>query len=124
MNFIIKVTYKTGDSFGSYTDVENLDYGWDEETAKLNAEFIIEHYDAYQGVNDTWYEKPDMDSVRQKPWYVEPEGKWTEVSPTLYLLPGKDGKEPFKYCCPWCGYFENLISVEVIIQEFVLHPKN
>ena len=71
MNFIIRVTYKTGDSFKTYTDIEELDYGWDEETAKLNAEFIIEHYEAYKGLNDTfYYDKPNinMEAIMQKPW--------------------------------------------------------
>ena len=31
MEFVIKVTYKDGDSFNSYLDHETIDYGWQDE---------------------------------------------------------------------------------------------
>lgn len=125
MSYTIRVTYNTGDSFKTYVDTEDLDYGWDEETAKLNAEFIVEHYNAYYAINDGWRyeEKPDMELIKKKPWYADPDGKGTELDSTLYLMPGKEGKEPIRYVCPWCGYFESMISVEVVVEKFILHPK-
>ena len=121
MNFIIRVTYKTGDSFNTYTDIEELDYGWDEETAKLNAEYIIEHYNAYSAYNDSYRKKADIEEIKKKPWYFKPDTRWGEIDPMLKLKLNGEGKT-FSYFCPWCGYFETLESVEVVIQKFVLHP--
>lgn len=121
MNFIIRVTYKTGDSFKTYTDTEVLDYGWDEETAKLNAEYIIQHYNAYYEFNNCYCKKPDIEEIKKKPWYFKPDTRWGEIDAMLKLKLNEDGKT-FNYLCPWCGCFETLESVEVVIQKFILHP--
>lgn len=125
MDFIIKVRYKTGDSFKTYETSEELDYNWDEQTAKKNALSIIEHYEAYSRCNDVYAAKNnDIEKIKKNQWYVEPRGhSWetSAVNANISLLLNEEGKR-FLYLCPWCGYFETLISVEVKTKEFVLYP--
>lgn len=126
MKFQIKVYYTTGDSFGTANEYEILDYEWDnDEIASENAKAIIEHYEAYACENGKWTakSKKDIGDYTEKWWYVKPYGSengYPEIDPSMNLKLN-DGTLTL-YRCPWCGYFESLISVEVVIKEMKYYP--
>ena len=126
MKFQIKAWYTTGDSFGTRNDYEILDYEWNnEEIACENARAIIEHYEAYAFENGKWTakSKKDIGDYTKKWWYVKPYGSengYPEIEPSMNLKLN-DGTLTL-YRCPWCGYFESLTSVEVVIKEMKYYP--
>lgn len=127
MKFQIKVYYTTGDSFGTTNECEILDYEWDnDEIASENARAIIEHYEAYAFENGKWTakSKKDIGEYTAKAWYVKPYGAEKYCYPTIDAsmnLKLNDGTLTL-YRCPWCGYFESLTSVEVVIKEMKYYP--
>ena len=127
MKFQIRVDYRTGDSYNTYDDHEILDYDWEsEEIASENAKAIIEHYEAYACENGKWTArtKKDVGDYTEKAWYVKPYGaekyNYPTIDATMNLKLNDGTLTPFR--CPWCGYFESLISVEVVIKEMKYYP--
>lgn len=126
MKFQIRVDYHTGDSFNTYDDHEILDYDWEsEEIASENARAIIEHYEAYACENGKWTakSKKEIGDYAKKWWYVKPYGSengYPEIDPSMNLKLSDGTLVPFR--CPWCGYFESLTSVEVVIKAMKYYP--
>ena len=118
MRYIIKAYYTTGDSFKSYDTSEIVDYDWeDEEVARENAKAIVEHARTYSQENDYFSEKPDR-AYKQKWWYKEPMkgfGGFDHIDSSMFLK--LDNGEKAQYLCPWCGYFEHLNYVEVMVKQ-------
>ena len=115
MKLVIEAYYETGDSFGTSNDTEILDFEWENEDIVVeNAKAIMEHYDVYHAI-EGWGTKPEDESYKEKWWYVEPD-KWSKVSQSLNLK--LDDGTLFQYLCPWCGYFERLISTEIKFREY------
>ena len=124
MKFQIKVSYTTGDSYGTENTYDILDYEWENEKVAIeNAEAIIQHYNAYQQENDgRWVVKYDQDYMK-KWWYDEPtrlESGWPNIDASM-LIKLDDGTL-VRYHCPWCGYFEHLNEVEIVIKAMKYYP--
>ena len=118
MNFIIKVTYKDGDSFSSYESNEVLDYSWtDEKIVIENMIAISNHYRAYRAENDSWYRDPEIGDYKTSWWYAKPIYSRTDNIDPGINLKRNDGTI-FYYHCPWCGYFASLKAVAMEIKPF------
>lgn len=142
MKFRIKLSYTTGDSFGSESTQDYLELEWDIiEVAKDNLQRIKEHYKMYRDLNSYSYKKKSKDEIfaenKEKSWFV--------YSPKLFSKNGeaitqdtanKIGRDNYiikpdehlgTYCLKliadngnemqisafWCGYFETLHSAEI-----------
>ena len=118
MTFTIKVTYKDGDSFHTYTSHETLDYNWtDEQVVIKNMIAIKEHYEAFRAANDSFYRDEYKEDFKTKWWYKKNEYERDDDVPYgLNLM--KDDGTLFYYHCPWCGYFEHLEEIEMGIKNF------
>ena len=117
MEIVINATYTDGDSLGSYTEHETLDYNWtDEKVVVKNMVAIKEHYEAFRAANDSWYEKNTGD-YKSKWWYNKDKCyRGEDVPYGLNLM--KDDGSLFYYHCPWCGYFAHLDEIEMSIKNF------
>lgn len=123
MTYVIRVDYRTGDSFRFYDDFEILDYGWhDEEVVKENAKAIIDHYHAYDEEHGQYYRKdtPDWGEIKKQWWYADPYFKGYNIEANMKLK--LDNKDLVNYTCPWCGFFETLDRVEIKVKEYILEP--
>ena len=114
MKYKIKYNYNTGDSFHTEEGIESeLDLEWDNiDVAKANIKRIEEHYKQYKRAN-TYSNKRDKDVYgenRQKDWFV------TDYPLYCLYLYTDDGK-PWQVYAPWCGYFESLNFVEIIVNN-------
>jgi hypothetical protein len=122
----IEYCWDTGDSNGSKNGLLSILEGTYKniEIAKENIKRIAEHYEYYRLMNDTWAircykgkEKAQkekernkkLEEAKSKPWYNE---KYDFV---LKLL-ADNGKE-YEISAPWCGYFDRLNSVRVILAK-------
>jgi len=115
----IKVSYQTGDSFGT-EDVEmTLDFDWtDINVVTQNLKRIKEHYEMYQEMAESYHApfKEMKKKYGKKDWFVDNNGNTWDPAGTasrslcLYL----DDGAKFNYSCPWCGYFETLYGAEII----------
>lgn len=111
----IRAYYSTGNSFGSHDETETLDFEWDSlELAKENLQRLTEHYKYYVELNKytNKTKKEISDSVKDKDWFNNE--KYYETS--LYLLNNK--REKFLFSTGmYCGYFESLHSLEIVIND-------
>jgi len=117
----IKVSYQTGDSFGSSETDTTLDMEWNNiEVAKSNLIRIEEHYELYELENNSHYSlrKQDKDSrikeLQSRDWFrtsqSDKKGHWS-----LFLL--LDDRKMYVQSVSWCGYFESLIGAEIIFTD-------
>lgn len=114
MAFLIKVDYKTGNSFGSRRETEFIGLSWENlDIAKLNLIRIKEHYLFYQakhGYRSRWNPKEDrslIESASSQPWYS------SEYGDHGLMLQLDDGTNQVVSAF-WCGYFEKLFTAEVV----------
>ena len=110
----IKVTYKTGDSFTTQTTNEVVDYGWkDLDVVKENVKAILEHNKYYHYI-ERWYHKDydEIDKFKNSFWFL---GSDDEYKNTHGLLLKLDNGELVRYTAPWCGCFESLEYIEVVM---------
>lgn len=117
MNFIIKATYRDGDSFNSYLDHETIDYDWENEKVVIeNMIALKEHYEAYREDNNRFY-KGDLDfDPKTRWWYSKPIYGRDNIDGGINLK--RDDGTLFYYRCPWCGYFASLQDLTMGIKEF------
>lgn len=103
----IKISYKTGNSFGSEDKEDFLDYTWTNiEMAKKSLERIKNHYEFYMEQSNV-YEKPEGKLPEGVVW----DTKYRAIN--LELL--DDNGKPYPIYPFWIGYFEKLYSAEIII---------
>ena len=118
MTLVINATYVDGNSFGSETYHETLDYNWtDEQVVIKNMIAIKEHYEVFSKSMGYWYGEEKTEDYKKKWWYQK--GKYdrdNEVPYGLNLM--KDDGTLFYYYCPWCGYFAHLEEIEMGIKNF------
>jgi len=78
MLYTIKCVYDTGNSFGTHTEEETLNFKWSLKTAKANLQRIKEHYLYYEANNNHryWYSpEEEAEAARiikeapSKDWY-------------------------------------------------------
>lgn len=119
----IKISYQTGNSFGSEDTEVTLDYGWEDvNVVTQNLKRIKEHYELYKEMADEYHATfEEMKSkYGKKDWFVEDSRYTAELdfvaSHSLYLY--LDDGSKFQYGCSWCGYFESLYSGEILGPSF------
>lgn len=106
MNYKIKYSYRTGDSFGHHDADGVLEMEWENvDIAKAALKRIQEHYRWYEDQNATWRSSKDK-PVAEPSWHV---GEQYDFTVKVKL----DNGNEVKFCAPWCGYFESLYSAEV-----------
>ena len=98
----IQYNYETGNSFGSHEETDILEFKWENlEIAKQNLQRIKEHREFYcHFLNEK--------EAQTKDWFVE------KYKYCLKLQ--ADNGNFAQIAAPWCGYFERLNWVEIIIE--------
>lgn len=113
--FTIKISYQTGNSFGSEDAVEDIGLTWENiNQAEKALVCIKEHYQAYLEENKPSYYKPEFfseESIKDKPWYNGGDfsGSWQ-----YQIMVEKDDGTKQNISPFWCGYFETLYEAEII----------
>lgn len=113
-NILIK--YITGNSFGTHETSDLLEIPFSNiETGKENLRRIREHYKAYQ--EKTSY--GNLTNVNFPKFYINHRkgvgfGK-NSLNGIILLL--DDGTEHEMLSCFWIGYFEHLISAEIVLDD-------
>jgi len=105
--YCIRVNFITGDSFHTEETSEVLDYDWTNiNIVKQNVERIKNHYSVSK--NNYSSKKPD-NLPTGAVW--EPQFRMI----LLELLTNK--KEKFTFSASWCGYFEQLQSISIVLKD-------
>lgn len=116
MTYEIHIEYITGDSFGSYNEKSKIELSWQNlDVAKENLQRIKSHYLYYQELNSTLkYSKKEIKDLVERhkncPWFVKDKHN-SEYNLYLKL---DDGTEHKYSANEWVGYFERLLSAEII----------
>lgn len=141
MAYQIKVDYTTGDSFQHYDTSDIIELSWESlEIAKRNLKNIQEHYELYRSKNAYFPRKEvDLNDCIGKEWFVFEQKPWgkaidgslhrvdKETTDTV-MIPDEyyathcinlitDTGKTMQISCFWCGYFEHLISAEIIAEN-------
>ncbi len=147
MKYKIKISYQTGDSFGSEDTVDYLELTWDNlENAKENLQRIKEHYNFYKSTDYYRGTRKDyinlMKSMVDKPWFVNEPKLFHIISDNCidekhrkkckeedleyrpddyaarYRIKFKaDTGKEMQIGCFWCGHFEKLYSAEIEVED-------
>lgn len=106
MRYKIRYNYDTGDSFHIERNIsQELELTWSNyEVAQANLIRIKDHYDWFESKKSSFADKIDPSG---KDWYNE---KYS-ICINLYT----DNGTKCEIRAPWCGYFENLNEIEIII---------
>ncbi len=125
--YTIKVDYRTGDSFHTEENSDELGICWEsKDLAKQALKDIKEHYDTWEvcgysvSVDDKYKES------KKHPWHYEyKEFNQKDMSGYSLSLEGDDG-ERHQVSCFWVGYFEHLLGAEIVIDgdddmKFTIH---
>ena len=116
----IKITYITGNSFGSHIDTDFIEGEWDDiNIIKDNVNAIIEHNNYIEKYNNdltTTNERLSiLNHIKNRFWFVEGtmfgEDNWKH-SIKLKI----DKNKTMKINCFWIGYFESLVDVDISIK--------
>lgn len=107
----IKVSYRTGNSFGSEDTYDILEMSWkDLEVAKDNLKRIEEHYRYYEYHSNSYLSKND--EPERPECYV---GDPARYECTICLK--ADNNNDWQFWPAWCGYFETLYGAEIISED-------
>lgn len=141
--YSIKISYATGNSFGSSDEVDFLELTWKNlDIAKENLRAIKEHYDMYQLVDGystaRSNRRQNIENNKDKEWFVnKPKLFCTSQNRAIdenqkdkfpndweyriddhyavYCLKLKaDNGNLMQISAFWCGYFESLHEAEII----------
>ena len=115
MNYKIKISYKTGDSFNTYDAEDFLELEFKNlNNAKENLSRIKKHYEMYQNLNRYNSNKEEIyHSNENEDWYVKSKvDKYYYAKNCLNLI--TDSGNNMQMRAFWCGYFEILESAEII----------
>src|ERR1035437_7356165 len=141
----IQISYSTGNSFGSHDAKDVLEISWNDlNVAKYNLKYIKEHYMMQDDINKNWKQKQTKEQWNEectdKPWYVfqnvllqngcviDEKDKHKYDSKTLKYVANDDlaqnciklytdNGNVFQISCFWIGYFEQLHSAKIIMNE-------
>lgn len=122
MTYLIEYDYQTGNSFGSYQRTDVLELDWeDKAVAMANLIRIKEHWEYFQAIDKGWgYDIKKALEAKEKfkdrDWLVVESGPYADLAHYSLILKTDDGKD-WKIHAPWCGYFEKLISVRIILNQ-------
>jgi hypothetical protein len=118
----IEITYKTGNSFGSHTEVDLLHIPVSSiETAKINLARIKEHYKIYDKKHNSYRSPSEQLQIKLPDFYIseyyETNSKTNkkykcECDGIKFLTDSTEHEVigPF-----WIGYFERLLSARVVV---------
>jgi hypothetical protein len=108
-DYSINITYKTGDSYSSSIRQSEIELQWNNlKIAKENLLRIKEHYDWYNDNNSTY----KSGNIPEPEWHKNIKTDKYIYDQTMFLKTD-DGDEMIFYPF-WFGYFERLISAEII----------
>lgn len=122
--YTIKITYDTGDSFNQYNGRTDTVGEWKtRELAVENAKRLAEHYDIYKRChsnhygNDCLTEKEAIDVIKTKEWcpVIEEKSHSKDFLMLHSVMLTLDSGDKMQFgTSTWCGYFESLVSIEVV----------
>lgn len=123
MKYNILITYDTGDSFNRYDNQKHLiELGCSLETATENLNRIQEHYRYYmdmKGYGRFCAEESELEELEKnlpkERWYSP--GNFSDAWEYGIILVDDEGKTAGVSTGTWIGYFESLVSAEVVPQN-------
>ena len=118
MKYNIEINYTTGGSFGSSEESEVLDFEFESiETADENCKRIVDHYKAYESVQDSRSSKK-WDDYKDERWFNNSQDESGKSYPeyTVLLIDDKGCIFPYDVSSH-IGYFETLRGVKVVTKE-------
>jgi hypothetical protein len=112
MGYTIRIEYRTGDSFNSYEETQDLEGEWKNlDVLEENLQRIKNHYEKYQTFDysngKNWVKDMPVGCVYSSK-YSHPDN----YAMKLELL--TDDRTPYAFVPFWCGYFEHLYSAEIV----------
>lgn len=113
--YTIKVKYKTGDSFNSYDEEDDVGLVWESrELARKALASIKEQYELYQNDSFTYSQKNSV--ARSKEWCKNLTEEYADYFEgwKYCIAVEMDNGEYRNLSTSWNGYFERLYSAEVI----------
>lgn len=115
MPFLIRYTMRTGDSFSTEIVTNELEYEFDDiKYAEETLKRIQEHYEWYEDVED--YRISKKKANQKKPsWHNVKYANETILHHIINIRVNED--ETYQFHCPWCGCFEKLIDVEIVVKK-------
>lgn len=106
----IKFFYKTGDSFITEMLEDTLEFEWEKlDVVKECLKRIKEHYLWYKSIESYRKDKP-----LDKPKWHNVNYDHKSMEHHVINIPLDNGKD-VQFIPPWCGYFEKLFSIEIIL---------
>ena len=116
MLYKIQYNYNTGDSYNNYNYTSVLELTWNNlDIAKENLKRIQQHYNYYKELHNYQSRKSRELLIKDNsyfPWFVN----IGSLHEHCLILITDDGNN-FQLSAPWCGHFESLNSVEIIIED-------
>lgn len=112
--FDIEITYRTGNSFGSSTEVDLLGCSFSTiEEAKEALKCIREHNEHFDELDSYYFRRSKKEKIdpTDKSWFCNDYGSGE------YSLYVKGAGEIRKISAFWRGYFEDLISAEIKVDQ-------
>lgn len=113
MMYTIRITYQTGDSFGSSTEVDEIPMLWCKlDMAQMALETIKEHKEACEAIRNARYKSIEDElrlKLRSEFWYNDEYGSHEST-----FLVYDDTCRPQKINAFWMGYFETILEAEII----------
>lgn len=108
--YIIEISYRTGNTFGSEDIIEGLGYSWDNlDIVKENLKRIKLHHEWYIN-KSVHYASTNRRKIRKPKFVLK---KWN----TGIILLNDDGIEMDAIHTFWCGYFETLYYAEIKVSK-------
>jgi len=121
MGYMIKASYKTGDSFHNYDTSDEFAPIWkDLSQAKKALRWLSEHHAAYEQESDDRRHRnePKIPRMLGKPWFItRQEGYGYQDFWHSAAKVELDDGTLFQVGVPYHGYFERLHSLEIICEE-------
>lgn len=116
--YTIKVTYRTGDSFNTYTEENEINLSWENiSLAKQCLINIKEHYDIYRKDSEARNENDTnacYKDVLSKDWCRDKKIRKSDIFYSSLHAECDDGEWRRVSAGMWIGYFETLESAEVV----------
>lgn len=113
MTYSIRISYQTGNSFGSEDEEETLPHTWENrEIARENLARIKTHYEYYELINKSHisYDKFKEEVLALAAQYKTNDWLLDEYYLNLKTDEGKD----YRIQAFWCGYFETLYGASIV----------
>lgn len=117
MIYEINITFRTGNSFGNGIEEDLVGCSWESiEEAKEALKCIKEHYKYFESLNRFSRNKPtekEIDRIENSYWFCQ-EDSFDSGEYSLHLKRAGELKTVSAF---WRGYFESLISAEIMFEE-------